>query len=102
MKQHGVDFILSPNAFGASPPRILEVEESGYKNPISEYKLDYFTALTNALGVPALTMPLKEKESDYKFPASIRLQGYFGEDYHLLRIANKIESLIKDNHMNAF
>lgn len=101
MKEEGVDFILSPTAFGAKPQKIDEVlngmkEEEN--DPISEYKMDYFTAGANCLGVPALTMPIIEDpealEKHDGFPGSIRLQGYFGEDYHLLRCANKIERIL--------
>mgnify|MGYP000857542753 CR=1 FL=1 len=67
--------------------------------------MDYFTALANCLGVPALTMPVFENETAKEkyggFPGSIRLQGYFGEDYDLIRNAHKIEKILEMNQMNA-
>jgi len=63
MKNEDVDFIISPNGFGETPPKIEDIlnpkEEEG-KSPISEYKMDYFTVVNNCLGVPAITIPLFE------------------------------------------
>ena len=60
------------------------------KSPVYEYKMDYFTVVSNCLGVPNLTVPLfesQEAKTKYdNFPSSIRLMGHFGEDFHLLRI----------------
>ena len=59
--------------------------------------MDFFTAHANCLGVPALTMPIyedakvKNGQQYQGFPTSIRLQGFFGEDFHLLRIGQRIE-----------
>jgi len=52
-----------------------------------------------------MTMPLFESEESKSkfggFPGSIRLQGYFGEDFHLIRSAHKIEKILQSNGMNA-
>ena len=87
--------MIAPNGFGEKPPKISEIlapDTSGEaKSPVFEYKHDYFTVIANCLGVPAVTMPLFESPSAKKyydnFPGSIRMQGYFGEDFHLLRTA---------------
>jgi Asp-tRNA(Asn)/Glu-tRNA(Gln) amidotransferase A subunit family amidase len=65
--------------------------------------MDYYTALPNCTGTPAITMPVKEtspSDNYGEFPTSFKLQGYFGEDYHLLRIASSIEELLKKSHMH--
>ena len=85
---NNLDFILSPVAIGERPPKINDViNASEAKNPVFEYKMDYYTAFPNCTGTPAITMPVKETSSSYEFPSSFKIQGYFGEDYHLLRIA---------------
>lgn len=91
---HDVDFIISPNCFGQKPPKIDEIINADSDNsPVFEYKKDYFTALSNCLGVPAMTIPVME-DTKYGFPGSIRLTGYFGEDYHLIRKSNTIEHIL--------
>ena len=55
--------------------------------------MDYFTALSNCLGVPSMTIPIHESNDYDGFPGSIRIQGYFGEDYHLLRLSQAIENI---------
>ena len=62
-----------------------------------EFKMDYYTAFPNSLGIPSIVIPVQEtwgkdpatgaRASGYKFPSSVKLHSYFGEDYHLLRIA---------------
>jgi Asp-tRNA(Asn)/Glu-tRNA(Gln) amidotransferase A subunit family amidase len=78
---------------------VLNANEA--KNPVYEYKMDYYTALPNCTGTPAITMPVKEKNTTHEFPTSFKIQGYFGEDYHLLRIAEQIEEAITESHMNV-
>jgi Asp-tRNA(Asn)/Glu-tRNA(Gln) amidotransferase A subunit family amidase len=85
---NNLDLILSPVAIGERPPKINDVlNASEAKNPVFEYKMDYYTALPNCTGTPAITIPVKETNSSYEFPSSFKIQGFFGEDYHLLRIA---------------
>ena len=52
-----------------------------------------------------MTVPLFEnseapKKYD-KFPGSVRLMGFFGEDYHMLRIGQRIEKVLDMNGMSA-
>ena len=66
MSENKIDFILCPNTFEETPKTIEELigkneaEKHEQKTPISEYKMDYFTAVANCLGVPALTVPIYE------------------------------------------
>ena len=112
-EENNIDFIISPVAIGEKPPRIDDViNQPASKNPVYEYKMDYYTALPNCTGTPAITMPIvytllslisfREETLNpaYEgFPSSFKLQGYFGEDYHLLRIAKGIECLLKESRM---
>lgn len=107
MQSEQIDFIISPNGFGELPPKIddiLNPAQDEDKSPVFEYKMDYFTTPANCLGVPAITIPLFEdgaqSKTAYKgFPGSIRLQGYYGEDFHMLRSAQKIQRILEDNGM---
>ena len=98
---NNLDFAISPVSIDAegtnAPPlieKVLNDKESAVKNPVYEYKMDYFTALPNCLGIPAITMPVNEDKVNKKFPTSFMLQGFFGEDYHLLKIAKLVDSEI--------
>ena len=98
MKDSNVDVIISPNNFEREPPlvdSIMNSQGDSHEASIDEYKMDYFTALANCLGVPALTMPVRPtflSQSD--FPSSVRLQGFFGEDRHVLAIGREIEKIL--------
>ena len=98
MSEQNIDFIICPNSFGDVPPTIDELLSTGTQSEaqlIAEYKMDYFTVVANCLGVPALTMPVSHADEDYAgFPSSVRLQGFFGEDYHLLRCGLAIENIL--------
>jgi Asp-tRNA(Asn)/Glu-tRNA(Gln) amidotransferase A subunit family amidase len=97
-----LDLIISPVSIGEKPPRISDIlNQKDKKNPVFEYKMDYYTAFPNITGSPAITMPIMETDSKYEpFPSSFKLQGYFGEDYHLLRIALKVEEMLKQAQMH--
>ena len=108
-----IDFVISPTGFGEKPPKISDVIGSGTneadnqesKSPVFEYKMDYFTVVSNCLGTPNLTVPVFENEEAKvkydNFPTSIRCMGYFGEDYHLLRIGQRLEKMFEMNGMSA-
>jgi Asp-tRNA(Asn)/Glu-tRNA(Gln) amidotransferase A subunit family amidase len=75
---------------------------------VYEFKSDYFTAFPNTLGIPSLTLPVQEswKSDDSgklvpatKFPTSVKLHSYFGEDFHLLRVALEAEKALRDAKM---
>ena len=103
MEDNKIDFIISPVSIGLEPPKINDIindSKSAQKNPVFEYKMDYFTALPNCLGVPAVTMPVVEDKS-YKFPSSFMIQGYFGEDYHLLKIAKELDEILTKNNLTV-
>jgi len=40
------------------------------------------------------------RTSAYKFPTSVKIHGYYGEDFHLLRIAKQMEQMIDENGMS--
>ena len=73
--------------------------------------MDYYTAFPNSLGIPSITLPIQEtwgkdpitgeRASAYKFPSSVKICTYFGEDYHLLRIAKAMSLMIEDAGMAA-
>ena len=105
---HDIDFVISPTGFGEKPPKvddILNPKDSSGKSPVYEYKMDYFTVISNCLGVQNMTVPLfedAEAPNKYdKFPGSVRLMGFFGEDYHMLRIGQRIEKVLDMNGMSA-
>ena len=91
------------------PPKISDIvagDKGGEKkSPVYEYKMDYFTVVSNCLGTNNLTVPLFEdaeaKDKFLNFPASIRMMGYFGEDFHLLRIGQRVEKILEVNGMSA-
>jgi len=73
-ESNNLDFILSPVALGEKPPRIdsiLSTKEE--KNPVYEYKMDYYTTLPNSTGTPAVTMPVNEVNSTHEFPTSFKI-----------------------------
>ena len=93
---NGLDCETNRNSSFTNP--ILSPKpDSAASNPVSEFKMDYFSAFPNSLGIPSITIPIQEtwgkdpktglKTSAYKFPGSVKIHSYFGEDYHLLRIA---------------
>ena len=96
-----IDFLISPTTIGEEPKRISDVlspkPDAAGANPVSEFKMDYYSAFPNSIGIPSITIPIQEtwgkdpktglKTSAYKFPGSVKIHSYFGEDFHLLRCA---------------
>ena len=96
-EKNDLDIIISPTTIGEEPPKIKDITEKKEKsNPVYEYKMDYYTAFPNAAGIPCLTLPFQEDRERYQFPSSVKVHGYFGEDYHLLRLGIQIEKMIKE------
>lgn len=100
MEEKDIDVVLSPTTIGSEPQRQDQVASS--KNPVYEYKMDYFTAFPNSLGIASVTLPVQEDALKFKFPTSVKVHGYFGEDYHLLRVCKQMETMIHQNGMRAF
>jgi Asp-tRNA(Asn)/Glu-tRNA(Gln) amidotransferase A subunit family amidase len=81
------------------------------RNPVFEFKMDYYTAFPNSLGIPSITLPVQETwgkdpvsglfTSAYKFPSSIKICTYFGEDYHLLRVARQMQHMLEENMVSV-
>jgi aspartyl-tRNA(Asn)/glutamyl-tRNA(Gln) amidotransferase subunit A len=115
LEDKAIDFVMSPTTIGEEPKRIADVLSprpgSESANPVAEFKMDYYSAFPNSLGIPSITIPIQEtwgkdpktglKTSAYKFPGSVKIHAYFGEDYHLLRIAKQIEAMVEENGMAA-
>ena len=59
--------------------------------------MDYFTAFPNALGIPSVTLPVHDGK--HKMPTSVKVCSFFGEDYHLLRVARQMEQMFTENKM---
>ena len=105
-----IDIVISPTTIGEEPTRIEDVIGSAKqknRNPVFEFKMDYYSAFPNSLGIPSVTIPIQEtwgrdpktnaRTSAYKFPCSVKVHSFFGEDYHLLRIAKQIEAMVEEN-----
>ena len=63
MCKHDIDFVISPTGFGERPPKISDILAGDDKNqhdPVYEYKMDYFTVISNCLGTNNMTVPLFE------------------------------------------
>ena len=113
MEDKEIDVVISPTTIGEEPTRIEDVVNApkSERNPVYEFKMDYFSAFPNSLGIPSITLPIQEtwckdpdtgaRTSAYKFPSSVKIHSYFGEDYHLLRIAKQMEEMIDENGMAA-
>ena len=115
MERNDIDVVISPTAIGEEPPLISNFtnkpRDSKTLSPVYEYKNDYFTAFPNTLGIPSITLPIQETwgkapktgelTSEYKFPSSVKICTYFGEDYHLLRIARQMEIMIEEAGMQG-
>lgn len=114
MENKQIDVVISPTTIGEEPTRIEDILDNHKKknrNPVYEFKMDYFSAFPNSLGIPSITLPIQEtwgkdpatgmRTSAYKFPSSVKIHSYFGEDYHLLRIAKQMELMIEENGMKA-
>lgn len=114
MEKNDIDVVISPTAIEEEPPIIADFykpKESKTANPVYEFKMDYFTAFPNSLGIPSMTLPIQEtwgkdpktgeRVSAYKFPSSVKICTYYGEDYHLLRIARQMEIMIEEAGMSC-
>jgi len=113
MERKEIDIVMSPTTIGEEPTRIEDVLNAPKeeRNPVYEFKMDYFTAFPNSLGIPSVTLPVQEtwgkdpttgyRSSAYKFPSSVKIHSYYGEDYHLLRVAKQMEEMIGEAGMAA-
>lgn len=59
LEDNDIDVVISPTTIGEEPTRIKDVTESTEaKNPIYEFKMDYYTVFPNSLGIPSVTLPI--------------------------------------------
>ena len=96
MERKEIDIVISPTTIGEEPTRIEDVVNAPKenRNPVYEFKMDYYSAFPNSLGIPSVTLPIQEtwgkdpvtgaRTSAYKFPGSVKVHSYYGEDYHLI------------------
>jgi len=122
LERNDIDIVISPTTIGEEPTRIDDVVGSGKsslddegsdkkRGPVYEFKMDYYTCFPNSLGIPSITLPVQESwgkdpetgmiTSGYKFPSSIKICSYFGEDYHLLRVAKQMQNMLETNGVNV-
>ena len=111
MEEKDIDVVVSPTTIGFEPQLKSEIlnETGASKNPVYEYKMDYFTAFPNSLGIASVTLPIQEewlsdngRRPRFKFPSSVKVHAYFGEDYHLLRVCKQMEAMIEQNGMKGY
>jgi Asp-tRNA(Asn)/Glu-tRNA(Gln) amidotransferase A subunit family amidase len=101
MEWNGISSFITPVAVGKVPKISDLVGEEGNRiDPVQEYVNDYYTVYTNTVGACGVTIPYKLDPSQ-EFPASVRLLGYYGEDYHLLRVAKTIDDMLYDRDNTA-
>jgi len=63
MEKNAIDVIISPTAIRDMPPLVENKSAStktSTRNPVYEFKSDYFTAFPNTLGIPSMTLPVQE------------------------------------------
>ena len=62
MEAKNIDVVISPTTIGEEPTRISDVVNSdkANRNPVYEFKMDYYSAFPNSLGIPSITLPIQE------------------------------------------
>lgn len=84
--KHGeADVLLVPSATSAAPD--LD-RTSSTESGVDEYIDDVMTLPANLAGIPAITVPFKEKGQDY--PIGLQLLGQYGHDKFLLHVAEQM------------
>jgi Asp-tRNA(Asn)/Glu-tRNA(Gln) amidotransferase A subunit family amidase len=60
IKSNEIDMVISPTTIGEEPPKIADIiaVDNKERNPVFEFKMDYYTAFANSLGIPAITLPV--------------------------------------------
>lgn len=60
MERNDIDFVISPTTIGEEPTMVEEVmgRNTKARNPVYEFKMDYYTAFPNSLGIPSITVPI--------------------------------------------
>ena len=56
-----IDVVISPTTIGEEPTRIEDIiggTKKAQRNPVFEFKMDYFSAFPNSLGIPSVTIPI--------------------------------------------
>jgi len=60
IRENEIDMVISPTTIGEEPPKIKDIlaADDKERNPVFEFKMDYYTAFANSLGIPAVTLPV--------------------------------------------
>jgi len=82
-----VDFLITPT----SPTFPFKAGEK-IDDPLAMYLSDIFTVSANITGVPAISLPCKQKENN--LPVGLQIIGPSLSDFSLLRVAKLIENII--------
>lgn len=56
-----IDVVISPTTIGEEPTRISDVvggSKQKNRNPVFEFKMDYYSAFPNSIGIPSITIPI--------------------------------------------
>lgn len=88
----GYDLLMTPAIAAFSWPKVQSHPEFIEGQPVGPRGHAIFTAFTNALGLPAITLPLAV--SDGALPCGFQLVGRQGDDALLLKIARAWDHLI--------
>ena len=64
LEKNDIDVVISPTTIGEEPTLIADVVNTSVdtktRNPVYEFKMDYYTAFPNSLGIPSITLPFQE------------------------------------------
>ena len=60
MESKEIDMVISPTTIGEEPTRISDVvgAAKSSRSPVYEFKMDYYSAFPNSLGIPSVTLPI--------------------------------------------
>lgn len=83
-----VDFLLCPTA-PTFPPKLSNVAK---QSSVDVYMNDVFTVPASLAGLPAVSVPTKTEGS--QLPAGMQLIGQYWDDHRLLKMAEKMETLM--------
>lgn len=79
------DILLVPSATSTAPNLN---KSSNADNGVEEYIDDVMTLPANLAGIPAITVPFKEKDDEY--PIGLQLLGQYGYDKFVLHVAEQM------------
>ncbi|KAA8615839.1 GatA Asp-tRNAAsn Glu-tRNAGln amidotransferase A subunit [Pyrenophora tritici-repentis] len=81
-----VDVIICPTAPSTAPP----LSEAETQDPIQSYTNDVFTVPASLAGLPAMTVPIQDKDGK-EDPIGLQIIGQYGDDEQVFRAADTID-----------